>query len=60
MIDYMYRADWDVFPYDSDVDDDDTWSMMMMMMMMMMMINLTDTLGDTDSLVKNFSQEQNG
>ena len=56
MIDYMYRADWDVFPYDSDVDDDDTWSMMMMMMM----INLTDTLGDTDSLVKNFSQEQNG
>ena len=57
----MNRVDWDVFPYDSDVDDDDdddddTWSMMMMMMM----INLTDTLGDTDSLVKNFSQEQNG
>ena len=59
MIGYMNRVDWDVFPYDSDVDDDDdddTWSMMMMMMM----INLTDTLGDTDSLVKNFSQEQNG
>ena len=50
----MNRVDWDVFPYDSDVDDDDdddddTWSMMMMMMM----INLTDTLGDTDSEVKN-------
>lgn len=44
----MNRADWDVFPYDSDVDDDDIWSMMMVMM-----INLTDTLGDTDSEVKN-------
>ena len=44
----MNRADWDVFPYDSDVDDDDIWSMMMVIM-----INLTDTLGDTDSEVKN-------
>ena len=44
----MNRADWDVFPYDSDVDDYDIWSMMMVMM-----INLTDTLGDTDSEVKN-------
>ena len=44
----MNRADWDVFPYDSDVDDCDIWSMMMVMM-----INLTDTLGDTDSEVKN-------
>ena len=48
MIGYMNRVDWDVFPYDSDVDDDDIWSMMMVMM-----INLTDTLGDTDSEVKN-------
>ena len=38
LIGYMNRVDWDIFPYDSNVDDDQY---------------LSDTLGDTDSDVKN-------
>ena len=36
-MDYVNRVDWDVFPYDSNVDDDES---------------LSNTIEDTDSDVK--------